>query len=247
MSKRIRLNNDTFLDSYSVAHGRSTLLSILNNLKIEAHDIHQTDLNEIATDKVIIGYGWGLKNGPSSYDGIAYIISIPFIDGGGSYIRQIAFNNAGAGDIYTRVKENDTWEDWIPFNKLHKIVAANFSVRQQSMSANSWSRPQIPFAKGTFTTTDSSYLSQNGNQIYVHKSGWYKIDLTYQTNLGTGEAGSYIQYSNGYFIVDNYSPQACASLIRYLQAGSYITADINCAATSWTLRQATMTCIRLSD
>lgn len=135
----------------------------------------------------------------------------------------------------------------IPSNYKNNIVAANFSVSEVTMSGSAWSRPQIPFGRGSFNTTNSDFLSQNGNQVYIKVSGTYRIDLSYHTSRGTNEADSYLGYGGGHFVVANYSPQAQASIIRYLPADSYVTADINTAATSWTIYNATLTVTRLSD
>ena len=118
---------------------------------------------------------------------------------------------------------------------------ANLYVKEQTMSGNAWSRPLIPFNKGSFETNAPHIFSRDGDKLYVAQSGWYRMDFFCNTNLGSAEADNYLMYGGNALSFPNYTQMSGGTKLAYLNAGSYIRIDINTASTSWALRNASLT------
>ena len=164
MSKSIKFQDDTFLDSTGIVHNKKLLSEIL---KYITSDISRTDLNSYTKD-FVAGYGHNLTNTPSETLNLGHLISIPRHDVEG-YVTQY-FSPYTTNDLYMRKCEEGTWGEWIQIT--------NSSTKRQwvyqlpvvtSVSANSWQ--QIATNLTTDKLPAGKYVALFSASINGHSSG----------------------------------------------------------------------------
>lgn len=107
MSKSIKLQDNTFLDSTGIVHNKQLLSDIL---KYTTRDISRTDLNSYTKD-FVAAYGHNLTNTPTSELNLGHLLSIPRHDEEG-YVTQY-FSPYTTNDTYIRKCDGGTWGNWI--------------------------------------------------------------------------------------------------------------------------------------
>lgn len=185
MSKSIKLQDDTFIDSTGIVHNKTLLSEILESLDADAltqvvsgisNDINRADLNDF-TSTFIAGYGHNLVNSPLEDTPQGHLISIPRHDAEG-FVTQY-FTPYPNGDLYTRQCQEGTWGAWTLVNpyKVGDVCVTSANANPSDRYGGTWELIDKEFksanvtgAKGTEYTLNTTNCTEV-TQFYWARSG----------------------------------------------------------------------------
>jgi len=171
MAKSIKLQDDTYLDTSSIAHDTTPLKDIVDGFTV---DISRTDLNSY-TDKFIAGYGHNLTNTPSTNLNLGHLVSIPRHDEAG-YVTQL-FSPYGTTDLYIRKCDGGTWGAWENTNRSKSCIMATIKSNATFSNVGAWSWNQLVLNNVTFSVGNKFTLNSDGTISY---SGDRSLRVTMQ-------------------------------------------------------------------
>ena len=202
MSKSIKLQDDTFLDSTGIVHNKELLSEILTHITT---DINRTDLDDYTTS-FTVGYGHNLTNTPTSMD-IGFLLSIPRHDTEGFVVQY--FSPYQTNDVYIRKCTDGTWEAWQQIssdtgNKSYAKMHTNGQITYSDLTTVTDWGTEYNISIGDFVCQPQK------NRIYIPKGSAEYIRVMGSV-AGNNNIMSYLTLEDDNGLVDqevfNHQPQ----------------------------------------
>lgn len=249
MSKAIKLQDDTFLDSTSIVHKKVLLSEILETLNADdltkviggiSTDINRADLNDF-TDKLIAGYGHNLTNSPLEDTPQGHLLSIPRHDAEG-YVTQL-FSPYPKGDLYIRQCVEGTWGAWTLVNpyKVGDIVITGANANPGDRYGGTWELIDKEFKAQYIYDQDSVYftrgkvsagnlrLDYTGHSITLNMGFTNSVQLNdTEVNIGTLKlsAMGVTALPHAYYTLGYTDGGNCVSMLTITSTGAISCVDV---------------------